>query len=888
MTPTDLLDLFERGTADIGKPNPVPGFARAYFDRVFDYFGADVGKAAHLASRWADCLPFADDRALIYRAKGLSEWLRGDWKAAAKSFEEAGRRQISDRWTYAIPAIDAKSRSGNIPEAIQFGRRLIRRLRGSPVQQARARINIGNAYEQADLIPKAKLEYRKALQQKSVVIYAIDWAKAELGLSTCLIATGDLEEAESLAESARQTFLTTGQAQFANLCQANMARIELARGRPDEALDLLIPLREEAQEARLPWLIELIGDVFLSLNLWPESLDCYSEALSYDSITAAGRANCFLGTALSLFGLGKVDDGTEALKRAIRAYRNQGNLPMEALAQFSLVTAFVDHSLPGTITESKLVRMSDTAKVLKNNGWDVLACRSRLLQLELKGRANQPVSSSEISGAVPRPLSKLPEIEWRRHYVMALSAPASEKKAHYRKMLEALLLARTKIRSVSSRVSYLADKQRAISDYLGLLLQSNRRSSTREAFSVLRQTRSIALIDEIAAGGSSFAPEVIDQLAQLRLELQDIGEGDMGSQRSRLVSSRRPTFSVSRRWREIGRWAIKPVSSDNGVQLAKAGNCVALTTSNDCIYALSGSGYKECLSLTLKKLKQSLSAFYFELLEPLVDADADPARSLAGLEELADHLDGSWWEMAENGISPGEDLWPVPWSALSQLKEKPEPILRLIPQESAMESLRMGDIRSVMIWAGNSKSLPNVDCEVDLIRTRYPGATVCYTREEALLKLNTGQFDLLHVAAHASHSRENPMFSLIRFSDGDIYANEIAKCGGRVKLATIATCDSGKLTTRHQQEPDGIVRAFLALGARTIVACAWPLDDEAGLRLAMGLYEDCLPNETLVSALRRTRKDLRRWTPHPFFWGAPTIFGGYGPKGPKLPINGEK
>jgi CHAT domain-containing protein len=95
-------------------------------------------------------------------------------------------------------------------------------------------------------------------------------------------------------------------------------------------------------------------------------------------------------------------------------------------------------------------------------------------------------------------------------------------------------------------------------------------------------------------------------------------------------------------------------------------------------------------------------------------------------------------------------------------------------------------------------------------------------------------------------------------------------------LATIAASREAGVTSGGDYALDGLVRAFVGAGARTVVASHWPVPDDYGAtgRLMSGLL-GALPGEPLAAALRDAQRGLMDdpKTSHPFYWAAFIILG---------------
>ena len=89
-----------------------------------------------------------------------------------------------------------------------------------------------------------------------------------------------------------------------------------------------------------------------------------------------------------------------------------------------------------------------------------------------------------------------------------------------------------------------------------------------------------------------------------------------------------------------------------------------------------------------------------------------------------------------------------------------------------------------------------------------------------------------------------------------------------------ATLEAG-ITSGGNFALDGLVRAFVGAGGRTVLASHWPVPDDfdATKRLIGGLF-DVADSET-AEALRRSQLELMDdpQTSHPFYWSAFAVVG---------------
>lgn len=95
-------------------------------------------------------------------------------------------------------------------------------------------------------------------------------------------------------------------------------------------------------------------------------------------------------------------------------------------------------------------------------------------------------------------------------------------------------------------------------------------------------------------------------------------------------------------------------------------------------------------------------------------------------------------------------------------------------------------------------------------------------------------------------------------------------------MATIEATREAGVTTGGNFALDGLVRAFVGAGARTVIASHWPVPDDydATKRLILGLFQ-ADPGTPMAAALRTAEAKLMDDpnTSHPYYWSAFAIVG---------------
>jgi tetratricopeptide (TPR) repeat protein len=171
-----------------------------------------------------------------------------------------------------------------------------------------------------------------------------------------------------------------------------------------------------------------------------------------------------------------------------------------------------------------------------------------------------------------------------------------------------------------------------------------------------------------------------------------------------------------------------------------------------------------------------------------------------------------------------------------------------------------------------------------------------FTDSELLADTTLDQYRVLHFATHGLVTAPRPGCparpALITSfgdsgSDGLLTFKEIFDLKLNADLVILSACDTAGMatigasreagvTTGGNFALDGLVRAFVGAGARSVVASHWPVpnDYDATKRLIGGLL-DAAPGEPIAQALEQAQEKLMDdpQTSHPFYWAAFIILG---------------
>lgn len=273
----------------------------------------------------------------------------------------------------------------------------------------------------------------------------------------------------------------------------------------------------------------------------------------------------------------------------------------------------------------------------------------------------------------------------------------------------------------------------------------------------------------------------------------------------------------------------------------------------------------------LRQPRSDINAFYIEevlrelaelLLAPVMDSLSRacrlfvvPSRGIALLPFSALPVGGgpalNRWEIVE-----------LPSSALLRRATAPPPPARL---------LVLGDP-----W----RDLPYAADESREISLAFPDAQV-FVGEQATKEALAGleRATHLHIACHGYYHDGDARGSLLHLAayahdDGVLKVPEIRALPlGRLELAFLSCCRSAHGRQRAGDEFEGVHRAFLSAGARTVVATLWDIEDGVSRHLVAAFYRHLKDGKSKAAALRLAKLDVKAGHPHPYFWAGFKLIG---------------
>lgn len=134
----------------------------------------------------------------------------------------------------------------------------------------------------------------------------------------------------------------------------------------------------------------------------------------------------------------------------------------------------------------------------------------------------------------------------------------------------------------------------------------------------------------------------------------------------------------------------------------------------------------------------------------------------------------------------------------------------------------------------------------------------------------------VHVAAHASFQADDPLASGIRMADRVLTAREILGIrNAHLDLVTLSACESGVYHAGRSEDPQGLLRALLFAGARSVLVSLWKVPDSSAYRLMTQFYAALGSGDSKAAALRSAALAVREEDERLDRWAAFVLAGSW-------------
>jgi hypothetical protein len=425
--------------------------------------------------------------------------------------------------------------------------------------------------------------------------------------------------------------------------------------------------------------------------------------------------------------------------------------------------------------------------------------------------------------------------------------------------------------------------------------------------SFLTNLRALETINRKAAleerATAEVPPRLLERRNEFRAALKKLNRSPRGAQRavtgaSSYYSIEQKLWSNERRIRSIlypqtkDSWNVgdlkapdvrKHLGSDETII-----NFLA-TESTTGAFCATASGVEFVrLDITVDELEVLLRKLHF-VFEKAVFGLRDAERT----KQIAEHYLGRIYQKLFRPLVPhivGRRIFiiadsrfdQVPLMALkddrgSYLKDKFELRIVVNPEDLARRDseVRPWKTGRNAVFAVSSDLLPSIDLEAKKIKRVFRNSKLYINEKANIENLNSELKEadgFVHIAAHASRSSENPLFSRILMGDGPFFPFDLFETGVRARLVTLSGCQTAA-PGLYIGNSFSLAKAFYQAGSQHVLASLWPVSDKLSMLFMIDFYKTLADVGDVYQAYLSAVKKIIGVTDNPAFWSSFVLLG---------------
>jgi CHAT domain-containing protein len=109
--------------------------------------------------------------------------------------------------------------------------------------------------------------------------------------------------------------------------------------------------------------------------------------------------------------------------------------------------------------------------------------------------------------------------------------------------------------------------------------------------------------------------------------------------------------------------------------------------------------------------------------------------------------------------------------------------------------------------------------------------------------------------------------------DGPLFAADFRMKRCQVGLVTLAACRCAEQVALPGEEPTGLVRSMLEMGAKTVIAARWPVSDRSTALWMDRFYETFFSGGSVSESASQASQHLLAQYPSAVHWSAFAVYG---------------
>ena len=795
---------------------------------------------------------------------------------------------------------------GRYDMSLEQGRQALKYFRTKDIQGEAAQVmtNMGNAYHRMDRNRQALQYYEKARRifekQGGVPLAVVDYNRANVYANL-----NDLGKAERLYLASAAIYNKAGMGIAEAQAIYSVAYLNFLRDQYTEALKLFDRVYDSFSQLgddRSAAMTQLdVVEINVHLNQFGSAI-MIGELLipqfrATGMVYEEAKANYFV--ALARMAMGDYRDAAKQLAASERLFTRENNglwLGMVLQARARLLVARKRYAQAAEV--SAQAKKSFMTSGDQRRGMDAEIVRLEALMRSQRAQPALRRATALLKGRLGSAQRyKLNYLVGERHFDDGRFAFALK---HFLAAIKTVEVMVTGLYADEIRYFFLADKYPVYTRAVETLIKLNR---VEEAF--LRNLEAVRLINYRAVSKSRLRAEVprelIEEQDRLRLSLRRLEEYPRSGQRGTTdpvsyVSAEQKLWAQQRKIRShlypAGGELSDAISIEdvrhriprgyvviNFVEFGRGIGAFVSTSLRTRFKLLTVSTAD--LELMTRKLhflmEKSVTRtgghgqFEIAIKESLIEirrAMVDPVIQDESAEGLIFMVDGTFAQ--------------IPFAALStadgtMLKDRYDLAVTVSPDEigNGVGSKVHLQKKSSAVFAVPSESLPLVRTEGEKIKEIFPEARL-YSGERAGSKHLSEELEratgFVHIAAHASRSSENPLFSRILMSDGPFFPFDLFTTGISARLVVLSGCQTAA-PGLYYGNSFSLAKAFYQAGAQFVLASLWPVSDRFTMHFMTAFYEALSSTDDIQKSYFHAIDRSRELSDDPALWGSFVLLG---------------
>jgi tetratricopeptide (TPR) repeat protein len=876
----------------------------------------------------ADPLLHREVGALADWAGGIAQVTAGRLSEAVLAFDTAASafRSIDQPGHAAqtqVAKIMALSMLGRYDEAIECAEHTQREFVavGDVHSAGKVSLNLGAVHETRGNYAEAARHARDAAIRFARVGDHQHSVMADIMLANALTSLGDFDEALRIYARARMRASARSLPVLQALVEEAVALVCLARGQFGEALAGLEGARRRYETLAMPLQLAVaekqLADTYLELRLLPEALALFEQSLARFraldmpdneawTLAQRGRVQVLMGQSAP------AAESFESAEALFAAHELRVGESAVALARAEL-------ALDGGDAGAALVLAARAGRGFAAAGLADGCSRADIVRAHALLRAG---SVEQASALFDSTLARARELGLLTARVRCLTGQGLVAQA-----LGNVEAARTAFDAAVSlfeeqrralpddamRSAFLSDHLRPYQELLRLaILAHAERPHADQAADVLRRLdrfRAVALGERAGQGGEGADTEATQPLRErlnwLYRAVQRMQEdGDSAAvqidelrrtEHALLEQSRRELLAAPPRSAALGDGDGELDLTELRRQLGNDGVLVEYGVQDDELFACIVDHHGVALHRRIARWSEVLEALRsarFQI-ETLRHGAAPVVQHLSHLTERARarlrKLHALVWQPLAPALAsfrrvlivPHAQLGAVPFAALGDgeccLCERHELAIAPSAKLALRGLVRTPSSATRALVLGESTRLPHAAQEARLVADLFGGQEAFIGKHATIeaLRDHAGDADVVHLACHAQFRSDNPRFSALHLHDGVLTVDLVERLSLAPATVVLSGCETGLSDVGSGDDMVGLVRAFLIAGASRVLASLWPVDDAVTAGFMAHFYTALRSGHTPAAALGEAQRVVRIEHPHPLYWAAFTLYGGW-------------